>query len=368
MQKKMRFGYTTGSCAAAGTKAALLACIGRAVPQRVEVLSPQGERIAVPVKSVAKTEDGYAATIVKDGGDDPDITHGAEIVASVQLRDDGKIILDGGVGVGRVTKAGLSVPVGEAAINPGPRQMIYQAVRDVLGGERGCEITICVPCGEQLAKHTLNASLGIVGGISIIGTSGIVRPMSEEAFKKSLEPQICVAMAAGFDTLVLVPGKIGETAAVQHFAIPRDCIVQTSNFIGHMLECCVREKVKSVVLFGHIGKLAKVAAGVFHTHNRMADARMEAIAAYAASLGASRDVVREILASVTTEAVLPLLEKERLTSVYTLLAERAAARMQRYVFSEMETGAVIVTLKGELLGCDESAVKIGGRMGWKIKR
>lgn len=367
MQKKMRNGYTTGSCAAAGAKAALMAAFG-SVPQAVAVLSPQGEKIVVPIKSVAKTERGYAAVVLKDGGDDPDITHGAEIVTEVHLTDSDALLIDGGKGVGRVTKAGLSVAVGEAAINPAPRAMIRQAVFDVLGKYGGCEVIVSVPSGEELAKHTLNPTLGIVGGISIIGTSGIVRPMSEESFKKSLEPQISVALAAGYKTLVLVPGKIGEAAAAEHFNIPRGCIVQTSNFIGHMLECCAREKVERVVLFGHIGKLAKVAAGVFHTHNRMGDARMEAIAAYAASLGASKEAVQEILGCLTTEAALPIIAANNLTAVYGVLAKRATARMRRYVFDEMAIGTVIVTLKGELLGCDENAVRIGEELGWKLKQ
>lgn len=368
MQKKMRSGYTTGSCAAAGAKAALLMAIGDVVPDKVIVLSPQGLEITVPVKSVQKLEDGWQSIVIKDGGDDPDITHGTEVVTSVRLREDAKVIISGGIGVGKITKAGLAVPIGEAAINPGPRAMLNQVVRDVLGEQRGCEITVSVPDGESLAKHTLNPTLGIVGGISIIGTTGIVRPMSEESFKKSLEPQINVALAAGFDTLTLVPGKIGEEAAVNNFGIPRECIVQTSNFIGHMLECCVREKVKRVIIFGHIGKLSKIAAGIFHTHNRMADARMETLAAYSASIGASSEIVCQLLDCITTEAALPIIESNGLTAVYDLLAERVAVRSNRYTFNELETAAVIVTLQGKLLGYDKNAAKIGGQLGWHINR
>lgn len=368
MEKAMRFGFTTGSCAAAGTKAALLA-IGGTVVNHVEVASPQGERIPVPVEEVTLKNGGASAVIVKDAGDDPDITNGIRIEVAVKLACEGNaaIQIAGGVGIGTVTKPGLSVPVGEPAINPGPRAMITAAAREILGEERGCKVTVSIPEGERLARRTLNPALGIAGGLSIIGTTGIVRPMSEEAFKNSLEPQIRVAKALGYDSIVFVPGKIGEKVAVETCGLPKDAVVQTSNFIGHMLEAAAAEQIKRVMLFGHLGKLVKVAAGIFHTHNRVADARLETMAAYLALCGAPQAAVREVLACATTEAVLPIIETYRLTAVYDLLAERASSRAARYVFQDLSVGTVLVTLSGEMLGMDGTARKIGGDLRWNIK-
>lgn len=367
LQKEMRAGYTTGSCAAAGALAALrLLLCGESMVQAL-VMGPRGDEISVPIKEVLLTGTGARAIVIKDAGDDPDITHGVEVVADVRLTDGADIVLAAGEGVGTVTKPGLAVSPGQPAINPGPRRMIEDAARAVLGETGGCEVTVSIPGGEALAKRTLNPMLGIVGGLSVIGTSGVVRPMSEEAFKDSLVPQISVARAAGCEAIVFVPGKIGENAARNAFGLPQAALVQTSNFIGFMLEAAARQGVKQVLLFGHLGKLAKVAAGVFHTHNRVGDGRMEAIAAHLAALGADAPLVRAVLDCTTTEAALPLIEAQGLEAVYESLARRASERAMRYVFGDLTVGTVLVTLKGALLGMDENAKRIGGELGWNIK-
>lgn len=366
MAQQLRSGITTGACAAAAAKAAVLAWRGM-FPATVEVISPQGRVIPVPVAEAAAADDGGRAAIVKDAGDDPDITNGAIIRASVKIAPSlPEIVLQAGEGVGIVTKPGLAVPVGQPAINPGPRAMIIRAVREVLP-ECGAVVTISVPGGEQLAARTLNPYLGIMGGLSIIGTTGIVKPMSEEAFKNSLTPQISVVKALGYDSIVFVPGKMGQDYAVKRYSLPGDAVVQTSNFIGHMLESAVSHGLKQVLLMGHLGKIVKVAAGIFHTHNRVADGRLETIAAYLAAEEASAAVVREILACNTAEAAVSIIENGGFTSVYRVLAERASTRAQRYVFGELTVGTVILTLKGEMLGLDNNARKIGGALGWNIK-
>ncbi|HCP95952.1 MAG TPA: cobalamin biosynthesis protein CbiD, partial [Anaerovibrio sp.] len=216
------------------------------------------------------------------------------------------------------------------------------------------------------AKKTLNPILGVVGGISIIGTTGVLRPMSEEAFKDSLVPQISVALASGFKTQIFVPGKIGDRIATS-WGLPSAAMVQTSNFIGHMLETAADKGLERVLLFGHIGKIAKVAAGVFHTHNRMGDGRMETMAAYSAAAGMPPEGVQEILAAVTTEEALPVIERYHLESVYSTIAARASLRARRYVFEKMQIGTVMVTLQGKLLGMDDTARRIGEDFGWNIK-
>ncbi len=321
--QKMKEGYTTGSCAAAATKAAVLAARDQFVT-KVEVLSPQKYPITVPIAKAEKLENGGRAYVIKDGGDDPDITHGTEIEVTVELTNQPGITIRAGKGVGTVTKPGLSVSVGEPAVNPGPRKMIELALAELLPPKIGAIVTISVPQGEVLAKKTLNPMLGIEGGISIIGTSGIVKPMSEEAFKNSLTPQISVVKALGHEAVVFVPGRIGQDAAVEKLHIPLEFIVQTSNFIGHMLENAVQNGLKEVLLVGHLGKLAKVAAGIFHTHNRMADGRLETIAAYSAALGAPQAAITAILDCTTAEAAMSVLENYQLEKVYEVIAARAS--------------------------------------------
>lgn len=366
MSKKLRSGFTTGTCAAAAAKAAALAYYGQ-TPAAVEVFSPQGHSLHIPVEESIATATGGIATVRKDAGDDPDITNGTAIVVELVITDQPDIIIKAGIGVGTVTKPGLAVAVGEPAVNPGPRKMISHALRETLPQNQGAVVTISIPDGVQLAKRTLNQTLGIVGGLSVIGTTGIVEPMSEEAFKNSLTPQISVAKALGYHELVLAPGKIGQDIAIQQFLLPAEAVLQTSNFIGHMLESAVQQNIKKVLLFGHLGKLVKVAAGIFHTHNRMADARMETIAAYAGAAGAPPEALREILACTTTEAAMPVIERYELTGIYCTLAERASIRARRYVFEDLVVGTAIVTLKGKLLGYDDTAVEIGGALGWNIK-
>lgn len=365
MERELRGGYTTGACAAAGVKAGLLFEAGQQVEQ-VELAALDGTRLVIPVKCVERVSEGIRAEVVKFSGDDPDITNGVSVFTTIRhLEGESGIQFVGGEGIGHVTKPGLSVPVGEPAINPGPRQLIRNVVEELLGEDAGLVVTISIPAGKELAKRTLNPILGVEGGISVIGTTGVLRPMSEEAFKNSLVPQIDVAKAAGYSSLVFVPGKIGERIAMQ-YNLPQDAIVQTSNFIGFLLEAAAKRDIRRILLFGHIGKLAKVAAGVFHTHNRVADGRMEALAAYAAAEGLPSEGVRRILASVTTEDAMTVIEEYGIRQVYRILAERASLRAERYVFGEMEIGTVMVTLDGRVLGMDGKAKTIGGELRWTL--
>ena len=361
----MRSGITTGTCAAAAAKAAILAWQGNS-PSIVEIVTPQGALLNVAIASHSRNLTGGQATVIKDAGDDPDITNGVTIKADVVITKNPEIILKAGTGVGTVTKPGLSVPQGQPAINPGPQAMIKHAVKEVLSPSEGAIITISIPNGEILAKRTLNPMLGVVGGLSIIGTTGIVEPMSEDAFKNSLTPQISVVKALGYEDIIFVPGKIGQDIAVNNYGLPSEAVVQTSNFIGHMLENAAQYKMKRVLLFGHLGKLVKVAAGIFHTHNRIADARLETLAAYMAANGAPQQAIIEILACTTTEAAIPIINKYNMKLVYNALASRASLRAERYVFGDLSVGTVIVTLNGEVLGLDNTARNIGGNLGWNI--
>lgn len=367
MSKLLRTGITTGTCAAAATKSAAWTALGTDHLPQLFVMSPQGQQIAVTIAGNEKTPAGGKAWVKKDSGDDPDITNQTLIFSEVVITDSPEIIIAAGEGVGTVTKPGLSVAVGQPAINPGPRQMILQALNDVLPPGKGAIVTLSIPDGAALAKRTLNPMLGIVGGLSIIGTTGIVEPMSEEAFKKSLAPQISVVKALGHASIVFTPGKIGQDIAINRYDLPSNQIVQTSNFVGYMLESAVQYGMQEVLIFGHLGKLVKLAAGIFHTHNRMADGRMETLAAYLALNGASRQIINEIMNCTTTEAAMPIISANNLTKVYADLAERASIRAMRYVFDDLNVGTVIVTLRGDILGMDKKAREIGGKLGWNIK-
>lgn len=366
--KELRSGYTTGACAAAGVKAALLFAAGESW-QEIELTALDGTQLIIPVKAVERTADGLTAEVVKFSGDDPDITNGVSVFTTVRRLEQGnaEIVFRAGEGIGTVTKPGLSVPVGEPSINPGPRQLIRNVVAEVLGTSHvALAVTIAIPAGVELARQTLNPILGVEGGISVIGTTGVLRPMSEEGFKNSLVPQIDVARAAGFTDLIFVPGKIGERIATG-WGLPPAAMVQTSNFIGFMLEAAAERKVERVLLFGHIGKLSKVAAGVFYTHNRIADGRLETLAAYGAAAGLPQAGVKALLAANTTEDALAVLQQAGLRDeVCKKLAERASLRAERYLFQKLKVGTVMVTLAGELLGMDETAKEIGEGFGWKL--
>lgn len=378
MAKQLKGGYTTGACLAAGARAAAMLLQGEDPGDKVDITALDGTPLQIPIHSVEMLSDAARVEIVKDAGDDPDITNGTSVfvtfrfLTSEQLKPVAgrsviyeQILFEAGQGIGHATKPGLSLAVGEPAINPGPRQLVYNSIRDIVG-DKPCMVRVDIPAGRELAAKTLNPVLGIEGGISVIGTTGVLRPMSEEAFKNSLIPQIEVAKAAGFTTQIFVPGKIGERIA-SSWGLPEEAMVQTSNFIGFMLEAAADCGLEKILLFGHIGKLAKVAAGVFHTHNRVGDARLEVLAAYSASMGMSAEGVRRILQAVTTEEALPVIEEYGLAPVYEVIAARASYRAERFLFNRLQVGTVLVTLQGKLLGMDDKAREIGRDFGWQIK-
>ena len=361
----MRRGYTTGMCAAAAAKAATLLLFTGSAGEAVEVTTPRGVKLVLPLCGVERGKDWSRACVVKDAGDDPDVTHGLRICAEARPAPEG-IHLAGGPGVGVVTKPGLAVPVGEPAINPVPREVIRREVGAVLPPGRGVRIAFSVPGGEEVARRTFNPRLGIVGGISILGTTGIVEPMSEEAWKESLVCQVKVAVASGHRTLVLVPARTGERVAVERYGFPPAAVVQTANFVGHVLRACAEEGATGVLLFGYHGKLVKLAAGCFNTHSRVADARLETLAALAAARGAGAEVVAEILDCVTAEAALEVLKREALLEVIDDAAERAAARARSFVEERLAVGVVLVDRAGNVLGRDSGAAAIAGRLGVRL--
>jgi cobalt-precorrin-5B (C1)-methyltransferase len=351
----LRAGVSTGTCAAAAAKAAVMLLTGQKAPEAVEVDTPAGYRVTLPLECFTVGVGRAQAGIRKFAGDDPDVTDKVLILAEARLLPDAKIRLRGGDGVGRVTRPGLAVPPGEWAINPVPRQQIMDEVQAVLTAGQGVEITISVPGGAALAQRTLNPELGIEGGISILGTGGIVEPMSSDAFKRSLVPQIDMALAAGYATLILTPGKMGKRNALAMLPVPQESVVVTSNFVGYMLQACAAKGVAGVVLFGHVGKLCKVAAGIADTHSAVADARRETLVSHGALQGLPLQALQELMNHNTAEQSALFLMENGWHSVLEAVAEAAARRAESMAKGTLWAGCMMLNLTGELLACDRRA-------------
>lgn len=351
--KKLRYGYTTGSSATAATKAALMYLLDDSkhdIPE-VTIKLPSGNSLTISVNSLEKKENSILASVIKDGGDDPDVTHGLEIYSKVSLRNDSKINIFGGIGVGKVTKKGLPVAPGNSAINPVPLKMIRETVEEMLPEGLGADVEIFVPKGEETAKKTLNAKLGIIGGISILGTTGIVKPMSEESWKASLAIELKMALEnAGNGEAIFLFGNRGKQYLSDNFEDNTSQAIVISNFVGYMFDRACEFEAKKIYFIGELGKFVKVAGGIFHTHSRVSDAKMEILTANALLVGESTENMKKIMASNTTEEATKYIEK---TEVYNLLAEKAKQKCEEYCRRngwELEVETLIISAEKEVLG------------------
>lgn len=342
--KKLRLGYTTGSCAAAAAKAAAYMLLTGRRKNTIDLLTPKGIRLHLTVEEIRITSAEASCAIRKDSGDDPDATRGTLIFACVRKTDVPGILIDGGAGVGRVTKRGLDQPVGAAAINSVPRRMIEENVREVCalcGYDGGVSVVISVPEGEALAKKTFNPRLGIVGGISILGTTGIVEPMSEQALVDTIRVELRQRREMGAEYVLLTPGNYGADFIRDSIGIDPRTAVLTSNFIGDALELSRELGFHGALLIGHIGKLVKLAGGMWNTHSKFGDCRMELLAAHAASLGLRSEKVSELLSCVMCDDALRILKEEQLyDAVLACLAGRIEFHL-RHKCGEMEIGAMV---------------------------
>ncbi len=356
----LRSGYTTGSCAAAAAKAAAIGLLNGTIPDEVKIDTPAGTKLRLLVHAKRLFVTAARCAVQKDAGDDPDVTHGCMIHAHVERCDSRHITIDGGEGVGRVTKPGLQAPVGSAAINPVPMRMIENAVRGVLGNDAGAKVTISVPEGKALGEKTFNPKLGIVGGISILGTTGIVRPMSEDAFKTSLLCGLDIARGIGYETVVLVPGSLGERSILNRIDIPRDQVIQISNFAGFMLDAACKKCFKKVVVAGHPGKLAKLLRGDFHTHSSVSRPANDVLIDIIKGNAPSGALLKNLEDSATVEGIIELLSTSGRLSIMNEVAEKVEAKVlefckESHPFSPPEAGVILFDMKGSIIGLSNGA-------------
>ena len=369
-QKKMRCGYTTGTCACAAAKAAAYMLLSGREVKEIKVITPMGVSLTLPVIDIDIKEDKVICAIKKDSGDDPDVTNGIKIYAQVTyvkedimrtINTDG-VIVDGGIGVGRVTKKGLKCDVGEAAINPVPLKMIKEAVAEAAESysyEGSLKVIISAPKGVDIAKKTFNPNLGITGGISILGTTGIVEPMSEQALIDTIKTEINMHIAQGEKVLLVAPGNYGQDFLLNTLNIELKRSIKCSNYIGDTIDMVCDGGAKAMLLVGHIGKLVKLGAGIMNTHSKVADGRMEVLSACAIRAGADNDTALKILDCITTEAALEILKKsDILEKTMYQLTLRIEDVLQRRSSGKIVIGAIVFSNEYGILGKTPAADKL----------
>lgn len=382
-QKKLRLGITTGTCSAAAAQAATMQLLLGVESHAVTLRTPKGMTVSVPVYLLESDSRKASYKVVKDSGDDPDVTNGTDVCVTVAYakqcvreQPDGSqdsscaftsesfpyLTLDGGIGIGRVTKEGLEQAVGQAAINRVPRQMIFAAVADVCEKANVCEplhITVWMPEGETLAKRTFNPKLGIEGGLSILGTSGILEPMSEQAIVATIETEIRQLHAVGEEKVLVTPGNYGQAYASEYLGLDLAKSVKSSNYIGDTIDLAISYGMKDFLLVGNIGKLVKLAAGIFNTHSKVADGRGEIFAVHAAMAGAGANVVQEIYNCINTDRMLDVVEREGLREdVMQSILAAIEKHVDGRIGDAMRFGVIVFSEKYGYLGqtADTAAV------------
>ncbi|RGI64570.1 cobalamin biosynthesis protein CbiD [Ruminococcus sp. AM30-15AC] len=370
--KKMRFGYTTGSCAAAACKGATEILLGGKLQETVTLMTPKGILLTLELKDIQIETDKVTCAIRKDAGDDPDTTNGILVYATVEKTKEQGITLDGGIGVGRVTKAGLSQKIGEAAINPVPKSMILRAATEIAEKydyEGGLKIIIAVPEGVEIGKKTFNPRLGIVGGISILGTSGIVEPMSEAALVQSIRVEMKQHFSQGEEYLLVTPGNYGADYLREHMDLPYEKNIKCSNYVGETIDMAIDMGVKGILFIAHIGKFVKVAAGIMNTHSHSADARMEVLASNAIRAGAPLECAKEILNASTTDEALDILNRYQMTQgTMKEVLDRIQFYLNHRSYEQILLGAVVFSNTCGYLGQTADAAKLIEKINIQNKR
>ena len=379
----LREGYTTGTCAAAATKGAAYGIVNGYIPDFVEVQLPSGKSVKLQILQKITGHNFAECCVKKDAGDDPDVTHGALIFARVEQVNCGcfekvdgcqpgnysklkskpesrqTIQIDGGKGVGVVTKPGLQVAIGRPAINPVPQEMIRKSVLDVIGEEYRYDIrvVISVPDGEMIAKRTFNERLGICGGISIIGTTGIVKPMSEEAIKVSLKCELDVAKASGFKTVILAPGNLAENAVKKNFDLKNGQVVLMSNFVGYMLGEAYKLAFSEVIIAGHPGKLAKLLRGDFNTHSSKSEPANDLIIDILKNEDIENEIIKCSMESTTVEGIIREVKKSAKFTVFDKIAGMVEKAASGFLNDKLRIGVILFDMEKEVVGMSLNAQK-----------
>lgn len=350
--KYLRCGYTTGSCAAAAAKAAAICVLSGQKITAVELPTPKGITLTLDVLDTEICKEYAVCAIKKDSGDDPDITNGILVYAKVTKTDSG-IVITGGDGVGKVTKPGLDQPVGEYAINSVPRKMITEAVSEIAkkyGYNGGSTVEISIPGGEELAKKTYNPRLGIVGGISVIGTSGIIEPMSNAALVDTIRTELNMRKAEGYENVFFTLGNYSENYIARELPFDVEKSVKCSNFIGDAIDIAVELGFRGVLIIGHIGKLIKLGAGIMNTHSAQADGRMDVLVTCGVLAGADTGTLQKLPDCATVDAALDILDAAGYTQkTLDILAVRAAYYLEAKVKGTLKIAAVMFSDKHDIL-------------------
>jgi cobalt-precorrin-5B (C1)-methyltransferase len=350
---KLKTGYTTGSSATAASKAALLSVINQQKIENVDILLPKRSFIQIPIHSCEFTTNNAKCSVIKNGGDDPDVTHGAEIIVELEITDKtNEIEIDGGEGVGIVTKPGLGLEINKPAINPVPKKMIAENLREV-GKEillkKGIRVVISVPKGKELGPKTDNPRLGITNGISILGTSGIVIPFSTASYAASIRQNLDVAIAMGNDTVVLTTGGRSEDFAKKMIDLPEHCFVQMGDFSGYTIQQCGRKDIKKAYVVGFIGKLAKMAAGVKQTHVKGSKVDMKFLSELAKRCNAEDNLIQDIKKANTARHVSEIIQENRIEGFFDLICSETYQQMRKHSEEKVAIDVILFGFDGNIL-------------------
>ena len=350
---KLRTGFTTGTCATAASKAGILAIINQQSLNSVDVILPKRDKINIQINSCNFSKYNAQCSVIKDGGDDPDVTHGAEIFVDISLTDTiGSIEIDGGKGVGRVTKPGLGLEIGTAAINPTPRKMILENIQEVGGeilGKNGIKIIVSVPKGEELAKKTDNARIGILNGISILGTSGIVIPYSTASFAAAIRQQIDVVSSMNDEEVVLTTGGRSEDFAREIIKLPDHSFIQMGDFSGYTIQQCAKKSLKKAYVAGFIGKLAKMAAGVKQTHVKGGKVDMKFLSELAKRCNANSETIRKILGANTARNVQEIVIEDSVDGFFDEITKETCNQMRQHSEEKIPVEVILFNFDGNIL-------------------
>ncbi len=352
-KEKLRTGYTTGTSATAAAKAALLSIINQTKIENVDVKLPKGSFIKIPIHLCQFDENGARCSVIKDGGDDPDVTHGAEIVVELSFTDKiNEIEIDGGEGVGIVTKPGLGLELNKAAINPVPKKMINENLREITNKyllKKGIKVIISVPKGKELGPKTDNPRIGILNGISILGTSGIVIPFSTASYAASIRQNLDVAIAMGNDTVVLTTGGRSEDFAKKIVDLPEHCFVQMGDFSGYTIQQCARKEIKKAYVVGFIGKLAKMAAGVKQTHVKGSKVDMNFLAELARKCNANERTIENIKKANTARHVSEIIIENNVNGFFEQICNETYKHMRKHSEEKVPLDVILFDFDGNIL-------------------